>query len=69
MTTLDKKPLEPTESMLVAGARRLLSFEDDLSDTAHTPLQWRGAKNDAERVWRSMWLQHDAETKPPGIEE
>ena len=49
--------LQPTQKMLRAGARRLLRFEDDLSDRAHDPLQWAAAINEAERVWRSMWLE------------
>lgn len=51
-----KIAIEPTEAMRKAGAERLLTFEDDLSENAHSGLQWAGARNDAERVWRSMWL-------------
>ena len=50
-------PLEPTKKMRKEGGRRLLRYEDDLSDSAHSKLQWAGAMNDAERVWRSMWIE------------
>ncbi|MEY4429583.1 MAG: hypothetical protein RLZZ182_2272 [Pseudomonadota bacterium] len=59
-------PLIPTAKMRTDGARRLLRFEDDLSDTAHDALQWAGARNDAERVWRSMWLAAEA-ARPPTV--
>ena len=50
-------PLEPTETMLREGARRLLRFEDGSTDESFSPLQWSAAMNEAERVWRSMWVE------------
>lgn len=49
-------PLEPTTEMRNDGARRLLRFEDNSTDASFSALQWANAKNEAERVWRSMWL-------------
>jgi len=49
--------LEPTKEMIEAGAKRLMSWEDDsVWPDSWTPLQVAGARNEAERVWRSMWL-------------
>lgn len=53
---LKKIALEPTEEMLRDGARRLLRFEDGSTDASFDALQWAAATNEAERVWRSMWL-------------
>lgn len=49
-------PLEPTPEMIEAGAQRLVRWEDGCT----WPDSWSGldvaaARNDAERVWRSMW--------------
>jgi len=49
-------PLEPTEEMIRDGARRLLRFEDGSTDASFDALQWAAARNEAERVWRSMWM-------------
>ena len=48
--------LEPTLEMKLDGGRRLLSFQDESTDDSFSPLQWAAVKNEAERVWRSMWL-------------
>lgn len=50
-------PIEPTTAMLEEGAKRLLRWQDDsVWPDSWTPLQIMAARNDAERVWRSMWL-------------
>ena len=50
-------PLEPTPTMIEAGAQRLMSWDDEsVWPDSWTPLQIMAARNDAERVWRSMWL-------------
>lgn len=57
MTTYKTVSVEPTQEMIVAGAKRLLSWEDGSEwPDSWSPLQIAAAKNDAERVWRSMWL-------------
>jgi len=53
-------PLEPTPQMLREGARRLLRFEGGTTDDSFDALQWAAATNEAERVWRSMWLEAPA---------
>lgn len=51
-------PLQPTPEMIDVGAQRLVRFEDgtkwpdDFSAT-----QILSARNEAERVWRSMWCE------------
>lgn len=49
--------LEPTDEMRTAGARRLLSFEDGTKDEDFSALQWAASRNEADRVWRSMWIE------------
>jgi len=49
-------PLEPTKYMKTEGGRRLLSFQDGSTDESFSALQWSAVRNEAERVWRSMWL-------------
>jgi len=49
-------PLEPTAEMKTEGGRRLLSFQDGSTDDSFSALQWSAVRNEAERVWRSMWL-------------
>ena len=50
-------PLNPTPAMIDAGAQRLMSWNDKSAwPDSWTPLQIMAARNDAERVWRSMWL-------------
>jgi hypothetical protein len=50
-------PLEPTPQMRDAGAQRLVSFEDNsVWPDSWDALQVASAKNEAERVWRSMWI-------------
>lgn len=49
--------LEPTPSMIDAGAQRLVSWEDGcVWPDSWDALQVAAARNEAERVWRSMWL-------------
>ena len=50
-------PLEPTDEMRESGAKRLVSVEADTDWLdKFTALQRSAARNEAERVWRSMWL-------------
>jgi len=49
--------IEPTDEMREEGAKRLVSVEEDGDwPDKFTPLQRAAARNEAERVWRSMWL-------------
>jgi archaellum component FlaC len=49
--------LEPTKEMIEAGAQRLVSWEDNsVWPDSWSPLHVAAARNEAERVWRSMWL-------------
>lgn len=49
-------PVEPTRNMIEAGAQRLVSWEDGCTwPDSWSALQVAAARNDAERVWRSMW--------------
>lgn len=57
--------LEPTAEMLDAGAQRLLRC-GELEDGADWREEFDGiqiaaARNDAERVWRSMWLEANSD--------
>lgn len=55
-------PLEPTEAMIDAGAQRLCRFEEGTKwPDDFSPLQIAAARNEAERVWRSMWMAAFAE--------
>jgi hypothetical protein len=48
-------PIEPTRRMIEAGAQRLVSWEDgSVWPDSWDALQVAAARNDAERVWRSM---------------
>ena len=50
-------PLDPTEAMIDAGAQRLVHcHEDSKWPDDWSPFEVIAAKNEAERVWRSMWL-------------
>lgn len=50
-------PLDPTPEMVEAGAARLMSYEEGSTwPDSFTPIQQRAARNDAEKVWRSMVL-------------
>lgn len=50
-------PLDPSPSMIDAGAQRLVSFEENsVWPDSWDKLQVAAAKNEAERVWRSMYL-------------
>ena len=61
-------PLEPTDAMRDAGAQRLVSFEDNsVWPDSWDKLQIAAAKNEAERVWRSMWLAVEGRTAPPPV--
>lgn len=54
-------PLIPTPEMVDAGAQRLVSWEDNCTwPDSWSPLQVVAARNEAERVWRSMWLAASA---------
>lgn len=50
-------PLSPTPEMIDAGAQRLVRWEDDCTwPDSWDALDVAAARNDAERVWREMWL-------------
>lgn len=51
-------PLEPTPAMIEAGAQRLVHWRDEDSRWPEDWDEWMvvASRNDAERVWRSMWL-------------
>lgn len=50
-------PLDPTPEMVEAGAARLMSYEEGSTwPDSFTLIQQRAARNDAEKVWRSMVL-------------
>lgn len=62
-------PLNPTPAMIEAGAQRLVRWE---TGNEKWPESWskmdvRASRNDAERVWRSMWLE--AHSIPPDATE
>lgn len=58
MSQLMKKlPLIPTPAMIEAGAERMLRFQDGSTRDDWDLLQHAAARNDAERVWRAMWLE------------
>lgn len=51
-------PREPTHAMIEAGAQRLVRWEDGcVWPDSWSPAQVVAARNDAERVWRSMYLE------------
>jgi hypothetical protein len=59
-------PIEPTTEMIEAGAQRLVSWEDNcVWPNSWSALQVAAARNEAERVWRSMWLCAEAAPTPP----
>lgn len=50
-------PLAPTREMIDAGAQRLVRWEDDCTwPGSWDALDVAAARNNAERVWREMWL-------------
>lgn len=56
-------PLAPTREMVEAGAQRLVSWEDGCKwPDSWSSLQVSASRNEAERVWRSMWLAAEAAT-------
>lgn len=63
--------LVPTREMIDAGAQRLVRWEGDCTwPDSWDKLEVSAARNEAERVWRSMWLEavepfpgHDEEIK------
>jgi len=64
--TLKSCPLEPTPQMIDAGAQRLV--RDEAGSTwpdSYDPLHVKAARDEAERVWRSMWLE--VEDVPPDL--
>ena len=55
-------PLDPTPEMIEAGAQRLVRWEDGCTwPDSWSGLQVAAARNEAERVWRSMWEAFFAE--------
>lgn len=51
-------PLEPTPAMIDAGAQRLVRWEGDCAwPDSFDPLDVSAARNEAERIWRSMWCE------------
>jgi len=55
LLALEKGLTEPTAAMIEAGAQRLVRFEEgSVWPDSWTPLQIAAARNEAERVWRSM---------------
>lgn len=65
MNAQDKRlPLTPTPEMIEAGAQRLVRWEDGcVWPDSWGALQVAAARNEAERVWRSMWGAADAVTQ------
>ncbi len=56
ITAIATCPLEPTHDMIEAGAQRLVSWEDGCTwPESWDALTVAAARNEAERVWRSMW--------------
>ena len=56
-------PLDAEPDLIDQGAQRLASFEDNsVWPDSWDALQVSAARNEAERVWRSMWLA----VKPTG---
>lgn len=50
-------PIDPTQEMVEEGAQRLVSWDDGCTwPDSWDELQVAAARNEAERVWRSMWL-------------
>lgn len=50
--------LDPTPEMIEAGAQRLVRWDEgSVWPTSWTKLEVAAARNEAERVWRSMWLE------------
>ena len=61
-------PLQPTVPMIDAGAQRLVRWEDGaVWPDSFDPLHVAAARQEAERVWRSMWLE--VEDVPPDLQE
>ncbi len=59
-------PVEPTREMTEDGAQRLVSWEDGCTwPDSWSGLQVAAARNEAERVWRSMWLAATPPTEQP----
>ena len=55
-------PLDPTPEMIDAGAQRLVRWEDGcVWPDSWSGLEVAAARNEAERVWRSMWEAFFAE--------
>lgn len=59
---MQQTPLSPTPEMIEAGAQRLVRWEtgEEKWPDAWSALDVRAARNDAERCWRSMWLEYAA---------
>ena len=55
LLVLEKHLSNPTAAMIDAGAQRLVGFGDNrVWPDSWTPLEVAAARNEAERVWRSM---------------
>ena len=55
---LKKVSLEPTKEMIEEGAQRLVRWEDGcVWPDSFDKLQVIAARNDAERIWRSMFVE------------
>lgn len=58
MTEKKHLPLAPTPEMIDAGAQRLVRWEENSEwPYSWSALQVAAARNEAERVWRSMWCE------------
>ena len=55
----EQLPLEPSKKMIEAGAQRLVRCGEKKTKwpTSWSPLDVAGAREDAERCWRSMWIE------------
>lgn len=58
-------PMVPSAAMIEAGAQRLVRWETGKEKWPKSwdVLQVSAARNEAERVWRSMWLEY----RYPGV--
>lgn len=60
-------PLDPTIGMIEDGAQSLVHWDGDCKwPDSWSALQVSAARNDAEKVWRSMWLKW-RESNPLGL--
>lgn len=60
-------PLAPTPEMVEAGAQRLVAWNEGcVWPESWSGLQVAAARNEAERVWRSMWCAAEAAQQTAG---